>query len=119
MKRIIAILIVITVFSFTSNAQEASKIIPVKTEITEASITKDISDLTKTITMDESLTRDFTTLLHMRVDAVNAAKTEEEKKTLFDRFSRKLIGGLNDNQLAQFKANKELFIRFTQYPSNK
>lgn len=119
MKRIIAILVITTVFSFTSMAQEAAKTIPAKTEITDASIAKDISDLTKTITMNESLTRDFTTLLYMRADAINGTKSEEEKKALFERFGRKFIGGLNDNQLEQFKANKELFTRFTQYKSNK
>lgn len=117
MKRIIAILVITTLFSFTSKAQEASKSISVKTEITDASIIKDISDLTKTITMDESLKRDFTTLLHMRADEINAAKSEEEKKMLFERFGRKFIGGLNDNQLAQLKANEELYKRITQYQS--
>ncbi len=117
MKRLIVILVITTFFSFTSKAQETSKTISVKTEITETSIIKDISDLTKTITMDESLTRDFTTLLHMRADEINTAKSEEEKKMLFERFGRKFIGGLNDNQLAQLKANQELYKRITQYQS--
>ena len=53
----------------------------------------------------------------MRADEINAAKSEEEKKMLFERFGRKFIGGLNDNQLAQLKANEELYKRITQYQS--
>jgi hypothetical protein len=115
MKKIIATLFVTTVLSFTSNAQEVSKTNTTKTEITEASISRDVTDLSKTVTMNESLAKDFNTLLHMRAEAVNAAKLEEEKKAIFERYSRKLIGGLNDNQLTQLKANSDLYNRLTQY----
>ena len=119
MKKIIATLFLTTVLSLTSSAQETSKANTSKTEITEASISRDIKDLSKTVTMNESLTKDFTTLLNMRAESVNGAKTEEEKKAIFERFSRKLLGGLNDSQMTQLKLNPELLNRLTQFSSSK
>lgn len=115
MKKIIATLFLTTVLSLTSSAQEASKTNTTRTEITSASVSKDIRDLSKAVTMNESLTRDLTTLLNMRAEAVNGAKTEAEKKAIFERFSVKLMGGLNDSQMTQLKSNPELLNRLSQY----
>ncbi|MEI7509828.1 MAG: hypothetical protein WCJ62_10245 [Flavobacterium sp.] len=115
MKKIIATLFLTTVLSFTSYAQVPAKTANTKTEITEATISKDISDLTKTVTMDASLIKDFTTLMHMRAEALNNAKSEEERIENFQSFSRKLIGGFNESQLLQLKSNPELLKRLTKY----
>lgn len=115
MKKIIATLFLTAVLSLTASAQEASKTNTSKAEITAASINQDVRDLTKTVTMSESLTRDLTTLLNMRAEAVNNAKTEAEKKAIFERFTMKLMGGLNDSQMTQLKSNTELLNRLSQY----
>lgn len=115
MKKIIATLFLTTVLSLTSSAQEASKANTSKTEITEASISRDISDLTKTVTMNESLIKDYTTLLHMRAEALNNARSEKERIENFQSFTRKLIGGFNESQLLQLKSNPELLKRLTNY----
>lgn len=115
MKKIIATLFLTAVFSLTSSAQETSKANATKAEISAASISQDVKDLSKTVTMNESLTRDLTTLLNMRAEAVNGAKTEAEKKALFERFTMKLMGGLNDSQMTQLKSNPELLNRISKY----
>ncbi|MGV1010865.1 MAG: hypothetical protein ACOYBS_00325 [Flavobacterium sp.] len=119
MKKIIAIASLFLAFSFNANAQEASKVKSVTTEtreaITPASISKNIEDLTKLVTMDESLKKDFTTLLNMRMDALNGAQSEQEKKAIFEAFGKKLLGGLSPEQLNQFKTNQNLYLKLTQY----
>lgn len=114
MKKIIAIFGLFLAFSINSNAQEAKKNLN-KEEITQKNITQDISDLTKTVKMDESLTRDFTTLLNMRAEAMNGSQSEEDRKAIFERFSKKMIGGLTPEQLEQLKSNNALYTRLTQY----
>lgn len=114
MKKIIAIFALFLAFSINSNAQEAKKSVA-KEEITQKNITQDISDLTKTVKMDESLTRDFTTLLNMRAEAMNGSQSEEDRKAIFERFSKKMIGGLTSEQLEQLKSNNALYTRLTQY----
>ena len=119
MKKIIAIASLFLAFSFHVNAQETSKVKSAKTEtrevITPESITKNIEEFTKLVTMDASLKKDFTTLLNMRMNALNGAKSEDERKVIFEVYSRKLLGGLNPEQLNQFKSNKDLYQKLTQY----
>lgn len=118
MKKIIAIAVLTLAFNFTSNAQEASKSKSVKTEnnpeLIQKNIAKDVADIDKTVKLSESLKHDFTTLLNMREEALSNAKTEDERKLLNERFSRKLLGGLTPDQLELLKGNKELYTRLTQ-----
>jgi predicted nucleic acid-binding Zn-ribbon protein len=121
MKKIIAITILTLAFSFNSNAQDAAKAKNIKTEnnpeLIQKNIAKDVADIDKTVTLNESLKRDFTTLLNMRAEALSNARTEEDRKALNERFSTKLLGGLTASQLELLKGNKELYNRLTQYSS--
>jgi aspartate/tyrosine/aromatic aminotransferase len=114
MKKIIAIAALFLAFSFNANAQVASKVKPKTEAITQESITKDHSALIKTVTMNESLKNDMMTLLNMRMEAVNAAK-EEDKKAIYDRYGLKILSGLTPEQLNQFKSNKALYLKLTEY----
>ena len=42
-------------------------------------------------------------------------KSEDEKKVIFEMYGKKILGGLNPNQMSQLKANKELLLKLTQY----
>ncbi len=121
MKKIIAIAALFLAFSFNSNAQQASKSKSVNTEnkeeLTQKNIAKDVADIDKTVKLDESLKHDFTTLFNMREEALNDSKIEEDRKAIFERFTKKLLGGLTPDQLELLKRNKELFSRLTQYPT--
>ncbi|MBY0487127.1 MAG: hypothetical protein K2P85_08100 [Flavobacteriaceae bacterium] len=122
MKRIIAILTLSLAFSLSSNAQEAKKNTDANQTTTISSketVLQNISDLTKTVKLDDQLAKDLTSLLFMREEAVNNARTIEEKKSLFDRFSQKLMGGLSPDQLKKLQDNKELYTRLTLFPVTK
>ena len=122
MKRIIAILTLSLAFSLSSNAQEAKKVLDVdqtKAVASKEAILQNITDLTKTAKLDDQLAKDLTSLLFMREEAVNNAKTVEEKKSLFERYSQKFMGGLTPEQLKQLQENKELYARLTQFPVTK
>ncbi len=116
MKKIIVIASLFLAFSFNASAQEGAKVKSVKTEaITPESTSKDLVNLTKTVTMEESLKKDMNTLLNMRLEALSSAKSEDEKKVIFEMYGKKILGGLNPNQMSQLKANKELLLKLTQY----
>ena len=116
MKKIIVIASLFLAFSFNANAQQAAKAKSAQIEaITPESISKDITDLSKVVTMDESLKKDLTSLLYMRMDALNGVKTEDEKKAIFERYGRKFSAGFTPEQLSQFKSNKDLYQKLTQY----
>ena len=121
MKKIIAIAVLTLAFNFNSNAQEALKATSIKTEnnaeLIQKNIAKDVADIDRVVTLNESLKRDFTTLLNMRAEALSNARSEEERKALNQRFSTKLLGGLSASQLELLKRNKELYNRLTQYSS--
>lgn len=122
MKRIIAILTLSLAFSLSSNAQQAKKNTDANQTTTISSketVLQNISDLTKTVKLDDQLAKDLTSLLFMREEAVNNARTIEEKKSLFDRFSQKLMGGLSPDQLKKLQDNKELYTRLTLFPVTK
>jgi tetrahydrodipicolinate N-succinyltransferase len=116
MKKIIVIASLFLAFSFNASAQEASKAKSVKSvEITPESISKDIANLTKTVTMEESLKKDMNTLLYMRMDALKEVKSEDEKKAIFEMYGKKILGGFTPDQMNQLKSNKELLLKLTQY----
>ncbi len=121
MKKIIAITVLTLAFNFNSNAQEALKATSIKTEnnaeLIQKNIAKDVADIDRVVTLNESLKHDFTTLLNMRAEALSNARSEEERKALNQRFSTKLLGGLSASQLELLKGNKELYNRLTQYSS--
>ncbi len=119
MKKIIVIASLFLAFSFNASAQEASKVKSVKSVPTEAitteSISKDVAELTKVVTMDDSLKKDMMTLLYMRMDAMNGAKTEADKKVIYEMYGKKLMGGFTPQQMEQFKTNMNLVTKLTKY----
>lgn len=110
MKKIIAILALFLAFSVTSNAQETKKAVT-----TQRSATDDAKELSTTVKMDDSLLKDFTTLLSMRADALSSAATEADRKAIFERFAKKMQGGLSQEQLEQLKTNKALYESLMVY----
>lgn len=121
MKKIIAIITLSLAFSFNSNAQEVSKTkseIETKEELTKKNILKDVEDLDKTVKLNESLKRDYITLLNMREEALNGSKLEEERKVIFNKFNYKILGGLTPEQLELLKKNNTLYKKLTQYQNN-
>ncbi len=129
MKRFFAILTLSLAFSLSSNAQESQKTLSVDTtakvdttvkpETSKEALLKDITELKKSVKLEDQLVEDLTNLLFMRDEAVNNVRTIEEKKALYEKFSQKLMGGLTPDQLKQLQENKELFSRLTQFPSKK
>jgi hypothetical protein len=121
MKKIIAIFTLILAFGFNANAQQTAKK-AVKTETKEElikrSVTRDVEELTSTVTMDESLKHDLTILIEMRAQDVFGSENEKDRKSKFDGLTYKIIGGLNPEQLEQLKRNEALYKRLTQYQSN-
>jgi hypothetical protein len=125
MKKIIAIMILSLTFGFNAKAQEASKAVPAQTINVESPkdknlkevVYKDIEELDTQIKLNEGLKKDLTTILFMRQEAISNAKNEEEKKSLFERYTTKFLGGLTADQLETFKKNKELYSKLTQYPT--
>jgi tetrahydromethanopterin S-methyltransferase subunit B len=129
MKRFFAILTLSLAFSLSSNAQESQKTLSVDTtakvdttvkpETSKEALLKDITELKKSVELEDQVVEDLTNLLSMRNEALNNVRTIEEKKALYEKFSQKLMGGLTPDQLKQLQENKELFSRLTQFPSKK
>ncbi len=116
MKKIIVIASLFLAFSFNANAQVATKVKNVKSvEITPESISNDIANLTKTVTMEESLKKDMNTLLYMRMEAIKEVKSEDEKRAIFEMYGKKILGGFTPDQMNQLNLNKELFLKLTKY----
>ena len=53
----------------------------------------------------------------MRNEDINNSKNEEEKKAVFERYTLKLLGAFNEEQIEALKKNKELYNRLTQFSS--
>jgi hypothetical protein len=122
MKKIITLFTLLLAFSFNSNAQEKSKVKVVQTETKEdlakRNLTKDVEELFATVTMNESLKHDLTMLIEMRAQAVFETENQQDKKAIFDRFTSKIVGGLNAEQLLQLKKNDVLYKRLTEFKNN-
>lgn len=110
-------------FSYNAKAQEVSKTATIQS--TSASSTKesnikdvvykDIEELNSQVKLNENLKNDLTNILFMRNEAVSNAKSEDEKKSLFERYTTKFIGGLTPEQQEMLKRNKELYVKLTVY----
>jgi len=110
-------------FGFNVKAQEASKATPVQNINVESpkdknlkeAFYKDIEELDTQIKLNEGLKKDLTTILFMRQEAISNAKSDEEKKSLFERYTTKFLGGLTPEQQEILKRNKELYVKLTVY----
>ncbi len=121
MKKIIAILALSIAFSYSAKAQETIKSASAQTrEVsnTKSDTYKVIEELDRTVKLDAGLKNDLTNLLFMRQEAVSNAQNEDEKKSLFTRYTNKFLGGLTPEQLESLKKNKELYISLTEYKKN-
>jgi len=120
MKKIIAIIALSLAFSYNVKAQETIKSATVQTKEatnSKSDTYKDIEELNSQVQLNEDLKKDLTTILFMRQEAVSNAQNENEKKSLFDRYTTKFLGGLTTEQLVMLKKNKELYAKLTQYPT--
>ncbi len=117
MKRIIAIFSLFLAFSFGANAQEAKMLSVSNTneKSIKELIIEDINLMSKSVKIEESLKMDLVNLLQMRKDDVNNSKTQEEKQVVFERYTLKLLGAFNEEQIETLKKDKELYNRLTQF----
>lgn len=117
MKKIIYAFGLLVAFQFSANAQETKKA-EVKTVAinTENSNVAQINELDKTVTLNPQLKGDLISLLAMRDETVAGLKTDLEKKAVFERFGKKLMGGLTDEQKVLLSSsNPELLKKLTIY----
>ncbi|WP_298394632.1 hypothetical protein [Flavobacterium sp.] len=120
MKKVIAIIALFVGFTINANAQQAkalSATAPATEKNFKEIIIQDVQLISKVVKVEVSLQNDLTNLLYMRKEAVDNSKTEEEKKAVFERYTSKLLGAFNEEQLDALKNNKELYVRLTQYSS--
>lgn len=125
MKKIIGLFIVLFAFS-TSNAQEkkASAMSAAKQETATTSYDPmkvkeqamaDISQITELIEISPELKNDLLNLLVMRSEAIAKAKTKEEAKAYFDRYTTKFLGGLSEEQALKLSQKEELYKRLFKF----
>jgi len=119
MKKFIAIFTLFLAFSFNATAQEAKTLQVSNSQVksTKETILENIESLSKTIKIDESLKNDLTNLMYLRQEAVENSKSQEEKQAVFARFTEKMLGAFNEEQIIMLKNNKELFKTLTQLNS--
>ena len=103
-------------FGFSANAQSSLKMdsgSKSKEKNVKEVAFEELRELSNTVQLSPELKNDFMSLLIMRNEAVNNAKTYEEKAEIYERFAQKLLGGLNEEQAMKLKENKELYDKLT------
>lgn len=74
---------------------------------------KDVKELSNLLELSPEVTNSFLEMLVMRNEALINAKSDEEKRIVYDRFGKKLLSSLNDDQLKKLNSNKELHFKLT------
>ncbi|WP_395065148.1 hypothetical protein [Flavobacterium sp.] len=117
MKRIIAILTLSLAFSLSSFGQQTkAATLDVKQSSSKDVVIGEVDAISKVIKLDEGTKSNISTLLFMRAEDMSNSKSFDEKKEIYERYGRKILGSLNDDQLAKIKANKELYTKLTLFP---
>ncbi|KGO85634.1 hypothetical protein Q765_15605 [Flavobacterium rivuli WB 3.3-2 = DSM 21788] len=122
MKKIIAILVVMLGFGFTANAQQ--KRVSVKSPTTgvqavakdpvvEQAATKDLTALTKVVTLNDVEKQNFKGLFEYKHRELKKALTPDQKKVLLNSIDAKLRASLTPDQMAKLDANKKTLTQLT------
>ncbi len=104
MKKIFLTLALIVGLSLTAAAQ-AKKAAP----------KDDIEELATLVNINPQLKTDFYTIVSIRKEAVAKAATAEEKKTMFDRYTTKMLSALTPDQKELLNKNQDLYKRLTTF----
>lgn len=122
MKKIVSIVVLMFAFGFSANAQTSLKS-ETETRSKEASTKEmaysELKELSSIIELSPEQKNDFLTLFNMRNEALNNTKSDEEKVAIYDRFGKKFLSGLTEEQAKKLSENKELFNRLTNLKYRK
>ncbi|WP_396151450.1 hypothetical protein [Flavobacterium sp.] len=116
MKKIVSIVVLMIAFGFSANAQSNLKLesdAKSKDQNVKEMAYSELRELSSVVELTPELKNDFLTLLVMRNEAVNNAKTYEEKAAIYERFGQKLLSGLSEQQSKKLSENKELYNKLT------
>lgn len=116
MKKIVSIVVLMVAFSFSANAQSNLKMESdsnSKDQNVKEMAYAELRELSSVVELTPELKNDFLTLFIMRNEAVNNAKSHEEKAAVYERFGQKLLSGLSEQQAMKLKENKELYNKLT------
>jgi hypothetical protein len=118
MKKIVSIVLLMVAFGFSGNAQSNLKL-ESNTKSRDQKVNpkeeayKDVKELSNLLELSPEVTNSFLEMLVMRNEALINAKSDEEKRIVYDRFGKKLLSSLNDEQLKKLHSNKELHFKLT------
>ncbi len=118
MKKIVSIVLLMVAFGFSGNAQSNLKL-ESNTKSRDQKVNpkeeayKDVKELSNLLELSPEVTNSFLEMLVMRNEALINAKSDEEKRIVYDRFGKKLLSSLNDDQLKKLHSNKELHFKLT------
>lgn len=116
MKKIVSIVVLMIAFSFSANAQSNLKLesdSKSKDQNVKEMAYGELRELSSVVELSPEQKNDFLTLFVMRNEAVNNAKSYEEKTAVYERYGQKLLSGLSEEQSKKFSENKELYNRLT------
>lgn len=103
-------------FGFSANAQSNLKLesdSKSKDQNVKEMAYSELRELSSVVELTPESKNDFLTLFMMRNEAVNNAKSYEEKAAIYERFGQKLLSGLSEEQSKKLSENKELYNRLT------
>ena len=109
-------------FSFSANAQSSVKLeseSKSKEQNVKEMAYSELRELSTVVELTPELKNDFLTLFIMRNEAVNNAKTYEEKAAVYERFGQKMLSGLSEQQAKKLTENKELYNKLTNLKYTK
>lgn len=116
MKKIVSIVVLMIAFGFSANAQSNLKLesdSKSKDQDVKEMAYSELRELSSVVELTPESKTDFLTLFMMRNEAVNNAKSYEEKAAIYERFGQKLLSGLSEEQSKKLSENKELYNRLT------
>lgn len=122
MKKIVSIVVLLVAFGFSSNAQSNLKMesdSKTKEVNTKEMAYTELRELSSVIEFSPEQKNDFISLFMMRNEAVNNAKTYEEKASVYERFGQKFLSGLSEEQTKKLSENKELYNKLTNLKYSK
>lgn len=116
MKKIVSIVVLMFAFCFSANAQSNVKSVAddnsKELNVKEMAY-NELRELSSVVELTPELKNDFLNLFIMRNEAVNNAKSYEEKSAIYERFGKKLLSGLSEEQSKKLSENKELYNKLT------
>ncbi|UPQ79713.1 hypothetical protein M0M57_02500 [Flavobacterium azooxidireducens] len=109
-------------FGFSANAQSSLKL-ESETKSKEANSKEmaygELRELSSVVELSPEQKNDFLTLFNMRNEALSNAKSDEEKATIYNRFGKKFLSGLTEEQTKKLSENKELYNKLTNLKHRK